>query len=412
MTLFTPPTFSTDWEVMVVDRLERCVETKRLTGFSGQLAAELALPITVDINSLEFPLGINYSFAQLQQRIWQTTERTAQLLAEYELDLYPAGAHPLEPMTNSSHIHVGTLTDEVAGIYLENQLFPYVPAFAALAANSPAAHGQRGEYKSYRVRYQASGDIVPSTWRDPRAVQRVWGDDVGPKLHLYPTLELRVTDCTSSRRLLAELATFAAAFIHRQGKQVDARPLDPVRYRDYLINRWCAARDGMQATFRWQGGTRPVAELLDEMLDECAEELRTLGATRADFPLLNLMVEKRICQADLVHTLMERYPDPYLLASAYGKMLRHWEWFDDYLPHAHPLDPQPALCEEEILAEHVKLIGEGTGFYAVREAMSFPPAAADAMLARMVEAGLVTTERLPERGLVLSRTPGAKGGGR
>lgn len=407
MNIFDPRTFSTDWELFVVDRLERCVDTRRLLGFAGALNAELALPIIVDKESLEFPLGINTSLDQLRERIRRATDRAAELLREYDLDLYPAAAHPVEKIFCASHVHVGTLLDETAGLRLENGLLPYAPVFAALAANSPVAYGMYLEFKSYRVRHHALENIRPGMIRDPQTSQRVWGDDLGPKLNMAATFEVRIIDCASSRELLAELATFTAAFVHSRGGHIAQQPPAPEDYLEYLINRWTAARDGMQATFRWQGNPRPVAEIVEEMLDSCAGELQTLGASRARLPIINRMVQKRICQADMVIPLAERYPDPYLLACAYGKMLRHWEWFEEFLEGARALEPAPMLSDEEILAEHLKLIGEGTHLYATREAMSFPPPAADAARAKLLEAGLIAEEFTLERGLTLSRVPGA-----
>jgi len=48
MNLFHPRTFSTDWEVMVVDKLDRCVGTEKLQAFAGFLSREYDLPINVD----------------------------------------------------------------------------------------------------------------------------------------------------------------------------------------------------------------------------------------------------------------------------------------------------------------------------------------------------------------------------
>jgi len=406
MNIFSPRTFSTDWEHFVVDRFERCVETRRLLGFAGVLNTELALPIIVDKDSLEFPLGINTSFDQLRERIWRATDRAAELLREYDLHLHPAAAHPVEKLFSGAHVHVGTRLDETAGVRLENSLLEYAPAFAALAANSPVAHGMYLEFKSYRVRHHALGNIRPGMPRDPLTAQRIWGDDLGPKLNITPTFEVRIIDCASSRQLLAELATFTAAFVHSRGYDSDKEPPSPEVYQEYLINRWTAARDGMQATFRRQGKPRPVAEIVDEMLDNCAEELRTLGASRAGLPIITAMVQKRACQADMVIPLAERYPDPYLLASAYGKMLRHWEWFEEFLDGSPPLEPRPMLDDEDILAEHLKLIGEGTHLYKTREAMSFPPPAADAIRTKLAAAGQIAEEFSLERGLTLSRKVG------
>src|SRR5260221_11318090 len=75
MDLFHPRTVSTDWEVMIVDRLERHVNTDKLIAFAGYLQNAFDLPVNVDWNALEFALGINHSFEQLWNRIRQVTDR-------------------------------------------------------------------------------------------------------------------------------------------------------------------------------------------------------------------------------------------------------------------------------------------------------------------------------------------------
>ncbi len=403
MNLFDPRTFSTDWEVMVIDKLNRCVGNDKLNGFAGVLRAEFDIPVNTDWNTLEFALGINKSFAQMWERILKVTNRASQLVREFDLDMFPAGAHPTEGMFNSSHIHVGTLHDESRGILVENQMVKYAPAFAALAANSPATHNLRGEYKSYRVRRQAHGCTTPSSFRDPQTAQATWGTDAGPKLYGGPTLEVRITDCASSRRLLAEFATFIAAFVHYQGTQDGEARLSPQEYKDCMINRWAAARHGLQATFSWNGGAKPVVEVLDEMLDACGAELAALGVKRSDLGLIETMLQKRTCQADYVLKLAERYPDPYGLVSVYSKMMRHWDVFDGYVESAPVLEPRPLLDEEAILAEHLAVIGEGTHFYRSREAMYFPPPVADEIVSRLIEQGAVQREVTERRGTLLHR---------
>jgi hypothetical protein len=159
----------------------------------------------------------------------------------------------------------------------------------------------------------------------------------------------------------------------------------------------------MQATFHWDGVERPVADIVDEMLDECEPGLARLGATRSDLGLIDTMVNKRVCQADFALDLGERYPDPYLLASAYAKMLRHWEVFDEYLAGADTLDPVPAPDERAIVDEHLAYIGEGTHFYRLRDAMYYPAPAMEEMIRKMVERELITTEVTTQRGMLLHR---------
>jgi hypothetical protein len=172
-----------------------------------------------------------------------------------------------------------------------------------------------------------------------------------------------------------------------------------------MTNRWTASKDGMQATFHWNGSLRPVADILDEMLDDAKDALAALGATRTDLGLIEAMIRKRTCQADYALTLADRYPDPYLLASAYAKLMRHWDVFDEYLlEKALTLDPLPAPDGQAVADAHLALIGEGTHFYRSREVMSYPPTVADALIDDLVARGDLVREELPHQGMVLSRT--------
>jgi gamma-glutamyl:cysteine ligase YbdK (ATP-grasp superfamily) len=403
MNLFDPRTFSTDWEIMVVDKLERSVDNWKIAAFAGVLRAEFDLPISIDWNTLEFAMGVNRSLDQLWERIRKVTDRASQWVREFDLELFPAGSHPTAPMFNSSHVHVGTVADEGLAIRLENQMLRYTPAFAALAANSPVAGNCRGEHKSYRVRHQAWGCTTPGSFRDPAMSQATWGCDAAPKMYGAPTMEVRIADCASSRRLAAELATFIAAYTQWRGTQPVERPLSPREYRDCMTNRWSAARHGLQATFAWEGAAVPVVEVLDAMLEECAEALAALGAQRSDLGLINTMLHKRTCQADFVLALAESYPDNVCLAAAYGKLARHWEIFDEYLDTARVLEPVPLVDEKTIMEEHLAVIGEGTHFYRSREAMCYPPPVADEILERMIELGIVRREVTENRGTLLYR---------
>jgi gamma-glutamyl:cysteine ligase YbdK (ATP-grasp superfamily) len=308
-------------------------------------------------------------------------------------------------MFNASHIHVGTIHDESMGIHLENQMLHYAPAFGALAANSPVSQGRQGDFKSYRIRHGANWAIRPISLRDPQLAQHpnFSDSDAGPKLPSTPTMEVRIIDCASSRRLLAELATFVAAYLHYRGTQVEEYWPSPREYQDGMTNRWAASRYGLQATFVWNGTTRPVAELLDEMLDECHAELAILGVQRSDLHLVNTMIEKRVCQADFVLDLAKRYPDPLCLASVHAKLARHWDIFEEYLESAPVLDPVPCADEEAIIAEHLAVIGEGTHFYRSRGAMFYPPPLADEIIERMVQQGSIKREVIENRGTLLHR---------
>ena len=159
----------------------------------------------------------------------------------------------------------------------------------------------------------------------------------------------------------------------------------------------------MQATFHWDGAARPVAEVLDEMLDGCADGLAALGASRPGLGVINGMVHRRVCQADYALTLAERYRDPVLLASAYRKLARHWTAFDEWLETAPTLEPAPLPDERAVLDEHLSHVAAGTHFYRLHWVMHFPAPRRDEIIEQLVREGLITKEFSVKRGTLLHR---------
>src|SRR6185437_10012543 len=93
-----------------------------------------------------------------------------------------------------------------------------------------------GQHKSYRVHNNAHNCTIPGQVRDPSMAQSVWAVDAGPKLYGAATFEVRIIDCASSRRFLAELATFVAAYVHYRGERVSEEPLTPEVYEAGMVN--------------------------------------------------------------------------------------------------------------------------------------------------------------------------------
>jgi len=61
MNIFEPKTFSTDWEIPLVDSLERIVPMEKIRGFAGAIGRECDHPVHFDYNALEFGMGVNRS---------------------------------------------------------------------------------------------------------------------------------------------------------------------------------------------------------------------------------------------------------------------------------------------------------------------------------------------------------------
>jgi len=403
MNAFNPRTFSSDWEVTILDRNLQLLDNEKLSGLAGLLNVESGLPVHMDWRSVEIGLGINRSLDQVAARIIDVTDRLTQLAESYDCTVFPMASHPRDVYFNASHVHVGTIHDEAIGLQLEAGLLQYTPVIAALGANSPFFNFSFGGFKSYRVRRGANRCTLVVSPRQPEFAQPQWGGDASPKLWGHPTLEVRILDCASSRRLLAELATFIAAFVHHLGTKQQKYDVTRESYKESIENRWLAAKHGLQATFNWNGSPRPVVEIANEMLDECGDALMELGARRSDLRLVEAMLQKRTCQADFALDLTHRYDEPYLQLCALKNRLREWSAFDEYLEACPTLEPAPALDRATILEAHLDLIGHGTHFYESRMGMDYPPTEADAVIEELVESGALAKEAMPDGTIALTR---------
>ena len=175
----------------------------------------------------------------------------------------------------------------------------------------------------------------------------------------------------------------------------------------FLVNRWAAAKYGMQATLFWEGRERPVAEILEELLDYCEPALAALGAARSDLSPLDVLARKRLCQADYVRELAARYPDPHCLTAVMKTLYSDGgSPIDEYMDSASPLDPVPAVDSEKVLTAHLGSIGEMSRPQHLYHIMYMPSAPRDRMLDEMVRRGLLEKETADDRGqLLFQRKP-------
>ena len=402
MTTFSPRTFSAEWEIMLLDRLERLAGWEVCDVMASSVRDEFGLPVSHEGGDrLEFRFGVNRCLDEMWQRVHRVTDRAREIAANWDLDLLLVGVHPLVFQINGTHVHVGTVNEEAPALEVKHRALRYMPAFGALAANSPICAARAGTRKSHRLVGFDAGP--PMTVRDIYLSQPTWEEEAAPRLTAAPTVEVRVMDTATSRRLFAEIAVFVAAFVHYCAESEGHYECTPDEYRDALTNHWAAARDGMQATFHWDGKLRPVAHVLEEMLDESRDALAKLGAVPSDLRLVKTCIAKRVCQADAFLGLIERYHDPFTLASAYAKLCRSWEYVDEFLEQSPAIEPRPAPDRRTVLDEHLAFIGEGTTLSEVRNAMHYPEPHVREIVQELEDEGTIRQEFTVESGLLLHR---------
>ena len=195
------------------------------------------------------------------------------------------------------HVHAGIEDDDLR-IDLMNQVSYVLPHLLALATSSPFWQGHETGLKSYRIsvwdemprtglpeHFESHGefrrflDVLTCTGIVEDGTKLWW--DVRPSVR-FPTLEMRISDvCTRLEDTVCVAALYVSwlrmLYRLRTGNQ---------RWRHYprmfvAENRWRAQRYGIdQGLVDFGRGTVVgYPELLDEMIELCAEDAQALGCT-------------------------------------------------------------------------------------------------------------------------------------
>lgn len=200
-----------------------------------------------------------------------------------------------EQLTCGCHVHVAVESDE-EGVGVLDRLRPWLPALAAVAANSPFWNGRDTGYASYRAqawsRWPGTGptdvfgsargyrDLVEEMVRTGTLLDEgmVYFD---ARLSCrYPTVEIRVADVCLEVDDAVLVATLARALVDtaaaawRAGLPAPADPTPLLR-----LASWRSSRDGVDGSLLHPRThqLRPAAEVLGTLLDHVLPALERNG---------------------------------------------------------------------------------------------------------------------------------------
>lgn len=226
---------------------------------------------------------------------WKTQEHTDK---ERYHELYKAlGGVARRMLTCGMHVHVG-IEDKGLRVDLMPQMSYFLPHLLALSTSSPFWQGEDTGLASYRL---SVFDNLPRTglpplfdsWADYERASGVLIDvgviedttkiwwDLRPS-HNFPTLETRICDMSPRLEDAVSLAATTQA-IFRMLWRLRSRNQRWRLYDRFLIaeNRWRAQRYGVEEGLIdfGQGGIRPFAVLLDELIEMLQEDAEALNST-------------------------------------------------------------------------------------------------------------------------------------
>ena len=191
--------------------------------------------------------------------------------------------------TCALHVHVG-MPDPETAIVACNALRPFLPVLQGLAAHSPYWHGRDSGFATARAqlfRGYPRGIIPPhfSGWEDYVALATAWVEagelpdytflwwDVRPHPNLG-TVEVRAMDAQARLDAVRGLAALVHA-LAVAGAQGESR--QPAPGPELMETSFRAGRDGLDATIRWRGASRPLREAAAETLALARPFARDLG---------------------------------------------------------------------------------------------------------------------------------------
>jgi gamma-glutamyl:cysteine ligase YbdK (ATP-grasp superfamily) len=389
-----PLTVGYDWEMAVLKGTGENISGKEAERLADELRHGFPWAATgTDLELIESRIGPHTRFSSLLDESVRFDLELRKALRSRRWDLLRSGARPFEREPVGAHIHIGTTRDAGTATRVQNGMAAFVAPLAALMANSPVYRGRSGEFKSYRVAAFAEYCSTPQTLAAPGLSQvlYMWSTDVCAKLGASSTVELRVGDSVSSTRLMCEIVALTAGLMHHVAEHDEGRPPSEAAYSDMMLNRWQAARHGLQAVFRADGVGVPVQSVLTEALARAQDGMKRIGVVPDDLRLVRAMIEKRQTQADFQLAVFSlEGGDPHRFTRAMANIQRDPGAFERYLRAAPALgDRRPDEPADVVLAR----IEIETPYPVILRATPLAATHLDSLLGRLVEKGVVREGR-------------------
>lgn len=242
------------------------------------------------------------------------------------------------------HVHVGVRSGEKA-IAITNALARFLPLPLALSASSPYWHGTDTGMASSRTKifegmpttgipphlanwdeYQRSVETLLNA-KSIESIRSIWWD-VRPHPD-FGTVELRMCDGIPTLDEAMTVAAIAQCLVTKFDRMLDAGEQLPSR-PDWLLrdNKWRASRWGLEAdlVINRRGDTRPIRELINDMITDLGPIAAELGCERELLGALQIMdtgasyerqrnlVTQGASMRELALSLVAEHDDSLLLA--------------------------------------------------------------------------------------------------
>jgi len=400
--LFTPLTVGYDWEMAVLKDTAESAGEKDIREIADEIRRKLPWARAgIDIDLLELRMVAVSNWNEFKEKNRALVECAKEIAKRMGYTILPIGARPTEQMPIGSHIHIGTVIDFPDAVKISNAMIKYIPSLIALGCNSPFSRFDIGKYKSYRIIYNAENCSFPNELRIPKFARGGWGEDVQVRLPRKPTIEIRCLDSLSDVNLMEEYVALLAGLLYGLGKNLLNSRVRGEMVRWHSINRFRAAKDGLQTIFYWNGGEVPAVETFREIFHLAEEGIERFGASAGELKIINEMLRKRQTQSDFLLLFTELDKDPPSLFRTITNVLTGGDGFKKYLRKAKKLPVKKPPSIKDFILSHIT---KDVPYYHLYILTPLTPFYLNRILNRLEKEGKIVSVVSSSEGELYSRT--------
>lgn len=347
-------TFGFEWEIFVLNTKLLPFEKEELLNIAYNLRKKIKgthtgcdFMIYFQSSMLEIRSGIMKNFKECEKLLEKIFEEIEKLRKNNLIFLF-SGTYPFSGDTAGFHVHIGSFYSFKKSFEYERSLINYIPLIGAISANSPVyTRYIYGNYKSYRILFQAWFTSRPNRYEDENNRFFEWGTDLNNKLVYKPTIEIRIGDTPIFKDFITDYLFLCLGFFLLNDEKFNDK-----RYKEYLINRLIIAKNGVQSKILWDGKEENIDDILLNKISKIEEKFSKKFNYK--FKIIPEMINKRINMADFSYEIFKRENMDILNYILRINDAFFENGFLNYLRNSKKLEILESPLPEEIFVEFAK----------------------------------------------------------
>ena len=299
-------TFGFEWEIFVLNTKLLPLAKEEIFDIAYNLRKKIKRTHTgLDFISyfqspmLEIRSGIMKNLKECEEILEKILEEIRGLRKNNLIFLF-SGTYPFSGDPAGFHVHIGSFYSFEKSFKYERSLINYIPLLGAVSANSPVyTRYIHGNYKSYRILFQAWWASRPNRYEVENNRFFEWGIDLNNKLVYKPTIEIRIGDVPIFKDFITDYLFLCIGLFLLNDEKFNEK-----RYKEYLINRLIVAKNGLQSKILWNGKEKNIDCILLNKVSKIEDKFSKKFNYR--FKIIPDMINKRINMADFSYEIFKR----------------------------------------------------------------------------------------------------------